>query len=279
MSKKIMITGASGFLGKNLSNYISNYELIKVFNNNKIEDGWYCDLCNQNSVKQLFEKTDPQIVIHCASNPSPKHPEDYKQFIEDHVLSTVNLLENCKAGTKFIFISSVLVFGNHFPVLEPTNLYGALKLSCENICETYGKLRNLKINIIRPCAIVGKGLTHGLLFDIQKKLKSDSETLPLFGSSPGSTKPFVHVDDICEWVKYCIENDINLPINAFPRDSISVKTIAEIVMNHLGIHKEIVWEADKVWKGDNNLIDTSNQQNIFIQKTSTEAIQAMLNQL
>lgn len=275
---KVIVTGASGFLGKNVCNYLTDYELIKVYNNTKIEGGWICDLTNKNAVKMLIEKSNPDVIVHCAADPSPKHPEDYEQFIKNHILSTVNLLENCKPGTKFIYISSVLVFGNCFPVMEPTNLYGACKLSCEHICEVYSKLKNLKVNIIRPSAIVGKGLTHGLLFDIQRKLRSDSETLNLFGNSPGSSKPFVHVNDICEWIKNCIENNITIPINAFPRDSISVKDIAEIVMRNIGIHKEIVWESDKVWAGDNNLIDTSNQINIFIQSNSTQAIERYLNE-
>lgn len=275
---KVIVTGASGFLGKNLCNYITDHELIRVYNNTKIENGWICDLTNKESVKMLIERSDPDIIVHCAADPSPKHPEDYEQFIKNHILTTVNLLENCKKNTKFIYISSVLVFGNNFPIMEPTNLYGACKSSCETICDVYGKLKNLKINIIRPCAIVGQRLTHGLLFDIQRKLRSDSLTLNLWGNEPGSIKPFVHVLDVCEWIKKCIEEDITLPINAFPTDSISVKDIAQITMNALNIHKEIVWESDKVWIGDNSLIDTSKQSYLCINQTSTQAIERMLNE-
>lgn len=276
--KKIVVTGASGFLGSNLCKIISDYELIKVYNNTKIENGWYCDLNNKESVKMLLNKSDPDIIIHCAANSKAKHPEDYKQFLEDHITSTVNLLENCKPRTKFIYISSVLIFGNKVPMISPTNLYGACKLSCENFCRVYGLLKDLEIVIIRPCAIVGPNMTHGLLFDIDKKLKSDSETLELWGKDPGSIKPFVHVKDVCEAIKHSIENNINLPLNLFPQDSISVRQVAEITMDCLNIKKEIVWNPDKTWVGDNSFIDTSNQQYLFLKTNSIEAIRRCFNE-
>lgn len=269
---KILLLGASGFLGKNLIKHLSDHEVIKVYNKTKIEDAWFCDLNRSDSVKMLLENSNPDIIIHCAANAAAKHPEDYEQFLKDHINSTINLLEHCKQNTHFIYISSVLVFGNHFPVMEPTNLYGACKLACENFCEVYSKLKNLKINLIRPSAIVGPDLTHGLLFDLQRKLKSDSEELELFGEEPGSTKPFVHVDDVCDWVVKCIQNNFTMPINCFPKDSINVKQIAETVMDCLNIHKPIKWDASKVWKGDNNFIDVSNQQYECIQSNSIEAI-------
>lgn len=275
---KIVLTGASGFLGKNLFKKLSGHDVIQVYKNNKIEDGWFCDLNKKDSVNMLIERSNPEIIIHCAANPSPKHPEDYKQFLEDHIISTVNLLESCKSGTKFIYISSVLVFGNHFPVMEPTNLYGAAKSSCEAFCEVYSKLKKIKINIIRPCAIVGPEMSHGLLFDVKRKLKSEDEKIEVWGNEPGSTKPFVHVDDVCDWVLKCIDSEVKLPINCFPVDSISVKQIVEIGMSVLNIKKEIVWDASKVWIGDNNVIDTSNQQILFIQSTSTDAVRRCFNE-
>lgn len=275
---KIILTGASGFLGKNLFKKLSGHDVIKVYKNNKVEDGWFCDLNRKDSVNMLIERSSPEIIIHCAANPSPKHPEDYKKFLEDHIISTVNLLESCKPGTKFIYISSVLVFGNHFPVMEPTNLYGAAKSSCEVFCEVYAKLKKLKVNIIRPCAIVGPEMSHGLLFDVKRKLKSEDEKIEVWGNEPGSTKPFVHVDDVCDWILKCIDSEITLPVNCFPVDSISVKQIVEIGMSVLNIKKEIVWDASKVWIGDNNVINTSNQQVLFIQSTSTDAVKRCFNE-
>jgi len=280
MSKKykITLTGASGFLGKNLLRYLSDHEVIKVYKSQKIEDGWYCDLNRKDSVKMLIDRSDPDIIIHAAANPAAKHPSDYKEFLENHIISTVNLLEQCKPGTKFIYISSVLVFGNCFPVMEPTNLYGSCKLSCEFFCEVYGKLKDLKVNIIRPCAIVGPELTHGLLFDIKKKLKSEDKTIECWGKEPGSTKPFVHVDDVCEWVLKCINYNVTMPVNCFPQDSISVKQVVEIAMNTMNIQKEIIWNPDKVWMGDNNIIDTSNQQFLCVRSSSTEAVKRCFNE-
>lgn len=270
---KILVTGAGGFLGRNLCKLLPEDNLIKTYNTNKIENGWWCDLTDGSCVKSLMEKTEPRTVIHCAGNPSPKHPEDYKGFLENHILATVNLLENCKPGTKFIYISSVLIFGNDYPTIEPTNLYAACKLSCENIAEVYGKLNNLKINIIRPCAITGSDLTHGLLFDVKRKLKEDTPELELFGDEPGTCKPFVHIDTVCQWILKCLNEDIPLAVNCFPNDSITVKQVAEILMQELNIFKPIKWLGDgTIWKGDNRKIDTSKLNPIFVQEPSSVAV-------
>ena len=100
---KILITGGSGFLGKNLYKYLKDNDVISINKNNKIENGWFCDLNRKDSVESLLTKVNPEIIIHCAANPSPKHPEDYNQFLQDNVISTVNLLENCNSKIKFIF--------------------------------------------------------------------------------------------------------------------------------------------------------------------------------
>jgi nucleoside-diphosphate-sugar epimerase len=256
----ILLTGGSGFLGQNILKVI---DCVPVYFKNKIDNGVYADLTNPQDVYSLFNHRESvDSIIHCAACPSPKHPENVGLFLEGHIKSTVNLLEESKPGSNFIYISSILVYGDSYPEEIPSNLYGACKLSCEKICQAYAKLKNLNLTIIRPCAIVGEGLTHGLVYDIQRKLKSESKELELFGDRPGTIKPFVHVDDIVTQVElatYGMNPQIKI-LDCFPEDSLSVEEVAEIVMNKLEIHKPIKWLGDStIWKGDNRHIDTSKK--------------------
>lgn len=271
-----LVTGGSGFLGKNI--LAKNKDYVGTYKTNKIANGYYCDLNKEESVKSLIKQVDPSVIIHCAANPSPKHPENYLEFINNHIYTTTNLLEQCKEGTKFVYISSILVYGDSFPEIMPSNLYGACKISCEEICKAYARLKKLQLKIIRPCAIVGPGLTHGLIFDIQRKLASESKELELFGDCPGTRKPFVHVDDVYHAIKLCLGNlskicpDI---IDCFPRDSATVEEVALAIMEEIGITKPIKWLGEStIWKGDNRFIDTSGSFEEFTlqYKTSLEAI-------
>lgn len=257
---RILLTGASGFLGKHVSSRLKG-KICKIYKNNEVFDGCRCDLNNKKSVKFLMDSFDPNIIIHCAADPKAKHPEDHEQFIQDHILSTTNLLEYCPNNVKFIYISSINVYGDSFPAELPTNLYGACKLSCEKICEAYSVLKDLKVFIIRSCAIVGRGMTHGLIYDIQRKLKSDSEFLELFGTEETCTrKPFVHVETVCNYIENAIDNQNKISVtidDCFPGDFLSVKEVAEIIMGVMNIHKPIKWLGEgTIWKGDNRIIDT-----------------------
>jgi UDP-glucose 4-epimerase len=269
---KILITGASGFIGLNLTKFllVNGYkyeDIIPVYHNNPVENGWCCDLTNGEAVKYLLEKTQPDVIVHCAANPNPKHPANPKQMLDDNVLTTLNLLEGCKEGTKFVFLSSITVYGDEYPLERPTSLYGASKLASEAIITAYAKLKHINPRIIRTCAVVGQGTTHGLLFDLQRKLRSDSPELELFGNEPGTRKPFVHVNELCLYIKnISIELDDEFfysekfndfwEVTSFgPKDSASVKEIAETVMNKLNIHKPIKWLGDgTIWKGDNRAL-------------------------
>lgn len=252
----ILITGASGFLGKNLCKKIP--DAIKLYFRTPITGGIECNLNSIDKVKYIFDNNEITGVVHCAANPSPKHPEKIAPFLDDHILATTNLLE-CSKNIPFVYISSVLVYGNNFPHESPSNLYGACKLSCEKICEAYSELNNLQLSIIRPSAIVGPGLTHGLVFDIYRKLRLEMDYLELFGNEPGTIKPFVHVNDVINYIMCALIGiQTQTVVDCFPQTNASVKEVAETIMDKLNIHKPIKWLGEgTIWKGDNKLINTS----------------------
>ena len=272
----ILITGASGAIGQSL---LKKYpEAIGVYKNTKIKNGWYCDICRKDSVKDLIDRVNPNTIIHCSAISSPKHPEDYENFINQHILTTTNLLECCKNNTKFIFISSYLVFEN-FPEINPVSIYGAMKISCKHICNVYAKMKNLNLTIIRPCSVVLKDSTHGLIHDLIKKLKSDSEELEIWGSSPGSSRSYCNIDDLIDCIDKNIDNGSRV-INFFPHDSLTVENVAKIIMNKLNIYKPIRW-TNNSYSGDFNNLDTSKiaiYQNLEVKTNSVGAIERMFNE-
>ena len=110
-----------------------------------------------------------------------------------------------------------------------------------------------------------------------KKLKSPSKNIELFGSEPGSIKPYIHVDDVVRvFCDFAIKNCSSVKeIDVRSADILSVLYVYGICSEILGIQKDIIWNKGKVWLGDNPILrgpspDTYNF--LYGQKTAAAAI-------
>ena len=191
-NKKILITGAGGFVGFYLSKYLINFfdklkisklyltcintkilkkNLKKNINNKIIIKKFDVNLDNINNLKPNFD-----IIIHAASIASPtfyrKHPI---ATMEANVKGLWKLLESAKKRkTKILFFSSSEIYGNpnkiNIPTKEtyfgnvnpvgPRSCYDESKRFCETLCYVYSNTyRNITPIIVRPFNNFGPGLS------------------------------------------------------------------------------------------------------------------------
>lgn len=285
---KILVTGDNGFIGRKVFTYLYNngYNVYGCGRNtlpgrSKIllidKDSYLCneydslryvlDLKNRPAVIKMLADYDPDLIIHCAANATPQMADNspYEMY-QDNVTSTFTLCKEAKPECRFIFLSSIVVYGDVDPktptewidvchASKPTSLYGLTKSLSEDIIWF---LRDKdKTKILRMGAIVGQGLTHGILKDFISKLKTDSEYLEVLGDSPGSSKPFLHITDLLRVLHLIINNKTNNEYiyNICNKDSINVEQIANSVMDVIGIRKPIKWLGSSAnWRGDNKIL-------------------------
>ena len=149
----ILITGFSGFLGRNLLKYFKKkkFKLYglgrsrKKFHNKNFLIG-NVNKKNLNSFNKNF-----QFIIHCAG--SGKINYQAKKDYINNVRSTKNILDFLKTSpqTKLIFISSISVFGNHSKKIgnsnrkKPVSTYAKNKLKAEKLCESYSNKYKLDV--------------------------------------------------------------------------------------------------------------------------------------
>jgi nucleoside-diphosphate-sugar epimerase len=171
---KLLITGATGFLGYRTIEYLlteSDFHIIAAartkrperhFKSKRIEYH-FGDLGNEDYVKELFV-SGPKMIINCASLSSPWGKKYL--FIRENI-DTQKLL--IKYATKeddirFIYVSSPSIFVNHrhrinitekSPLYRPVNAYSWSKKVAENMLKSSG----LSYVILRPRALVGRGDT------------------------------------------------------------------------------------------------------------------------
>lgn len=144
MPLKVLLTGASGFLGWNFcKEFASTYDLVGTYFRNKPEDvdiNWVrINLLETPQIKILIKENQPDIILHLAAIADTAFCEEHPALSHHiNVYTSVSLAEVAKElGIPMIFASTDLVFnGNSAPYAEddfayPLSQYGIQKQMAE----------------------------------------------------------------------------------------------------------------------------------------------------
>jgi UDP-glucuronate 4-epimerase len=261
---KIIVTGAAGFIGSNLSEYLLNngHTVIGIdnfndFYNPKVKELNIKDLTGNEKFilkridlldvvqlgKIFKEEKDIDAVVHLAALPGVTKSFDTPAlYVRHNIEATVNLVEMCRQyGPKnFIFASTSSVYGDGVtPFVEtmttdmPLAPYPATKKSCEVILYSYAKNFGIKTSILRIFNPNGPRLRPDLA--IPKLIKSclyGNEFSKFTGDETG--RDYVYVKHILEAIETIAKNPFDYEIfnlgNSSPvllKDLI--KTVEEVV--------------------------------------------------
>ena len=152
--KRLLITGASGLVGRSLVKHCSSrYDLVGTYNTREYKPDdcrlLQLDISNTAEVEDCLDNVRPSIVIHTAGLSSIAYCQENKEEAEDiNYRATAQLAAFCtKRGIKLIYLSTDMVFngekGNYSEKDKPIpiNHYGSSKFAAEEaikeICENY----------------------------------------------------------------------------------------------------------------------------------------------
>lgn len=162
MKNKLLFTGASGFLGRNIRPILQ--ESFEIYTIGLIEEDTYC-IDISGSIPELNEEYD--IVLHAAGKAHiiPKTKEEEQAFFDINYMGTVNLckaLEVTGLPKSFIFISTVAVYGCEFGdniteehLLNGVTPYAKSKIMAEEFVQDWCDKNGVTLGIIRPSLIAG----------------------------------------------------------------------------------------------------------------------------
>ena len=193
INKKILITGAYGFVGSNIYNKLNKRNRIFLLGNKKNNYHKKNKVNVENLIKTNFA---PDIVFHCAGSGTIGEAQDNKiKSYEDDFISTKNLLNYClllNTNLTIVYISSAAVYKSNSNLLKPISIYGKNKLKAEKYLK---KNLSKKINliIIRFFSIYGEGLKKQLIWDTCNKMNSDLN-LNFFGTGE-EKRSWIHISD------------------------------------------------------------------------------------
>lgn len=231
--KKVLITGAEGFIATNLILRLSNYH--KDFLRLSGVDSGVGNSQNLSITSTLIEHnkfdlrdTDQLIdlmrhgcdlVIHLAANGNViESVNDPIYNMECNVLGTISLLEAMRhTGVKRLIFSSTggALMGNTPPPVneqslpKPISPYGASKMACEGYINAYAESYDISSVIFRFGNVYGPHSSHkkGVLNAWISKIDLDEE-ITIYGSGD-STRDYINVGDVCQGIVLGAERLLN----------------------------------------------------------------------
>ena len=237
--KRILVTGAAGFIGANLvmellrtvkgvqivglDNVNDYYDVsIKEYRLKEIEKlaaevteaGWTFikgNIADRPLMDKVFAENGFSVVVNLAAQAGVRYSiENPDVYIEANLIGFYNILECCRANPveHLVYASSSSVYGTNKKVPystddkvdNPVSLYAATKKSNELMAHAYSKLYNIPSTGLRFFTVYGPaGRPDMAYFGFTNKLR-EGKTIEIFNYG-NCKRDFTYVDDIVEGIK------------------------------------------------------------------------------
>jgi dTDP-glucose 4,6-dehydratase len=267
MAKRILITGAAGFLGSHLCDRFiaEGYDVIGMDNlltgNIKNIEHLFplknFEFYHHDVTKFVHVPGNIDFILHFAS---PASPIDYLkmpiQTLKVGAMGTHNLLGLAKAKNARILVASTSeIYGDplvhpqpeeywgNVNSVGPRGVYDEAKRYMESITMAYHHYHQVETRIIRIFNTYGPRmrLDDGRALPTFMSQALKNENLTVFGDG-SQTRSFCYVDDLVDGIYRLLLSDYALPVNIGNPAEITLKEFAEEVIALTGTKGKIVYE-------------------------------------
>ena len=197
------------------------------------------DICDRESIDDIFEIEQPDVVIHMASFPRQKvvnaNPAWGARVMMEGL---INILESAKKHKikRVVYISSSMVYGDFTDdvtedaVCRPQWQYGIMKLAGEDLVKDYTRRGCFDHTIIRPSAVYGP-------LDVEDRVVSKFMLTAMRGgvlrvNGASETLDFTYVDDAADGIVAAalVPAAANQTFNITKSHSVSLSQAAEMIV-------------------------------------------------
>ncbi|MFZ2341124.1 MAG: NAD-dependent epimerase/dehydratase family protein [Bacteroidales bacterium] len=261
----ILVTGGAGFIGSHLCEYLlkADHHVVCVDSFNDFYDPEIkkrnissiidhqrfslvrADIRSAGELAMVFEKSQPDLVIHLAAMPgvipSVENPMNYYDV---NVMGTLTVLETMRRFkvNRLLFASSSSVYGNNSkipfaesdPVDNQISPYASSKRACELLCYTYHSLYGFDIFCLRFFTVYGPRQRPDLAIHKFTSRILENKPIQIFGD--GSTsRDYTFIADIVNGIYNSISRLEGFGIyNLGGSETISLTRMIETIEDALG---------------------------------------------
>lgn len=268
--KRVILTGASGFVGANLARRLlseghevhfllrekhSEWRIRTIANDVNIH---IVDLNNFDSLDSVISLIHPDWIFHLAAYGAYSSQTNLNQMAETNLIATSNLVDvSAKHGFEaFINTGSSSEYGykNHAPAedecLEPNSAYAVTKAAGTHYCRFMAKTQNVNLATVRLYSVFGP-FEEPTRFIPTLILEGLNGKLPPL-VNPATARDYVFIEDVCSAYlslashPECISGEI---YNLGSGRQLSIREVVDAACQQLPIKADPVWGGmpDRQW--------------------------------
>ena len=266
-NSKVFVAGHNGLVGSSIIRNLKSKHYENIY--------WVrrknCDLTNKVQVDAYFEQAKPEYVFLAAAKVggiggNSTYPAE---FIYENLMIQTNIIDAAYRNgvKKLLFLGSSCIYPKMAkqPItedalmtgpLEPTNdAYATAKIAGIKMCQAYRQQYGFNAISLMPTNLYGPNdnfdiNTGHVLPSLMAKFhgsleKSKYWVVKLWGDG-SPMREFLHVDDLAEACIKCMQDyDEPEPINVGTGEDVTIKELAETIVDVVGYKNYYEWDTDK----------------------------------
>ena len=293
MTKKILITGGTGFIGSHLcefflkrdylvtvfDRYNHNYDLGNLQNSEFIKKFKFIfgDLRDFDSVYKSTKNID--AVFHLgAIGGIPYSYFSPQAYIRTNIDGTYNILEACRLNKvkQIILTSTSEVYGtaqkipiNEIHPLVAQSPYAASKIAADQLAISYYKSYNLSLKIARPFNVFGpRQSLRAIIPTIINQALHSKKYIKL--GNIYTSRDYTYVDDVCDAFLqiYKLKNSFGIPFNIGTGIDYKIYEIAEKIIKIINPNLKIKIQKERFRPKKSEVLRLVCDNQFFRKKTS-----------
>jgi len=283
-NKRIVVTGAAGFLGRHLIARLRKMGCENIFDPSHKE----YDLTRLDAIERMLDEHRPEILIHLAAAVGGigANRANPGRFFYENAIMGIQLIEAARRRgvEKTVVLGTICAYPKFTPVPfheeelwngypEETNApYGLAKKVLLVQCQAYREQYGMNAIFLLPVNLYGPGdnfdldsshVIPALIRKCLEAVEAGREEIVLWGDG-SPTREFLYVEDAAEGIILATEQyDKSDPVNLGSGMEISIRDLATTIAEMTGFTGRIIWDTNQPNGQPRRRLDVSRAEREF----------------